>query len=319
MVAGGLFFYKKNTTQLDLLYKYLAKVESDLQSKTATVNEFKEQLSKVSADSVTQDGIMTDHLRALDADLDRVSKRVDKVEATSSQSWLLAEVEYLLKTADHRILMKEDVKGAVTILRSVEALIKKMPVEDQGLLKVRVAIAKDIASLEVYRNVDVPGTYAELVALGNMIENLPLIPIEPVNDGSGEMDTTEAEPKKDILSSINDTFGDYLTIRRYSADELKELLSPEQRRNLRDSLRLSLEQAETAALRGNQLIYDKSLSKVRNWLLNHFVSSDYRVELAIKKLEKLSNVQLETQLPDISGSQQELKRYLADRIRRGEF
>lgn len=320
MAAGGIYMFKENKKQMNLLYEYLNKVETDLSFKSQTVEEFKAQLAKVSADSLTQDAVLTDHLKALDDDLSRMQDRVGKVEASSSQSWLLSEVEYLLRMADHRILMKEDVKGAVAILKSADSLIKKMPMEDQGLMDVRVAISKDIAALEVYRNVDVPGTYAELVALGEIVEKLPLVPTQPVKAEAAEGEQSEeGEGEVDVLSKINDTLGDYLSIKRYSADELKQMLSPDQRRNLRDSFRLALEQAQTGLLRGDQTIYDKSLARVRNWMLNYFVSSDFRVELATKKLERLSNVQLESQLPDISGSQQELKRYLADRMRRGEY
>lgn len=320
LIAAGIYFYKDNRQRMDLLYQYLGKVEAELDLKKQTISEFRKQLAKVSADSVTQDGIMNDHIKVLDENLTRVSKRVGKVEAKSSQNWLLAEVEYLLRMADHRILMKEDVKGAIAILKSADDLIKQMPTEDSGLRDVRIAIAKDIASLEIYNNVDVPGTYADLVALGETIEKLPLTPTGNEETKAKEDDklSTHAE-KEGFIEKVNRTMGDYLTIRRYTDEELKRLLSPEERRNLRDSLRLSLEQAETALLRGNQIVYDKSLNKVRNWLHNYFVASDYRVELAIAKLEKLSSVRVDNQLPDIAGSQQALKRYLADKMRRGEY
>lgn len=321
--GGGAYFYKKNQERMDLLNQYVSKVETELELKELSASQFKEQLAKVSADLLTQDSAMDSRLKALDQDLERVSAQVkDAVQATSSQSWLLAEVEYLLKMADHRILMKEDVRGAMTILRSADQLLKKMPVDDAGLREVRVSIAKDIAGLETYSAVDVPGTYAALVALGDTIEKLKLMPteMEKGEEQTAETANTESnDDKVDVLAVINDTMGGYLKVKHYSTDELKTLLSTDERRNLRDSMRLVLEQAQTALLRGDQVVYDKSLAKVRNWLLNYFSTSDFRVELAIKKVESLSSVTVQNELPDIAGAQQTLKRYLADRMRRGEY
>lgn len=314
MGIAGMYFWDKNQEEIDLLNRYVTKIEDELAAKDAAASEFQENLSKVAADMQSQDAVLNDHLRTLEETLQRVSQRLDKVEVSTSQSWLLSEVEYLLKIADYRILMKEDVKGAVALLKSADALIKRMPVEDQGLLDVRVAISKDIASLEAYRNVDVPGTYAALSALGDMIDQLPLVPTEMSDTAA-----TEEKTGSQVLDAINDTMSGYLRIRRHDVEELKALLSPEQRINLRDSIRLMLEQAQMGLLRGDQRIYDQSLSKIRKWVHNYFVSDNFRVQIAIKKLESLIKVQVEYDLPDISGSQQALKRYLADRMRAGNF
>lgn len=315
MGVAGMYFWEKNQEEITLLHHYVNKIEAELVAKDAAVGEFKNNLAKISADMQSQDAVLNDHLRTLEETLQRVGQRLDKVEVSSSQSWLLSEVEYLLKIADHRILLKEDVKGAVTLLRAADALIKRMPVEDQGLLDVRVAISKDIASMEVYRNVDVPGTYAALAGLSDMIEKLPLIP-EEMPELS---DKAKEQEQPSVLNTINDTMSGYLRVRRHNVDELKALLSPEREINLRDSIRLKLEQAQMGLLRGDQRIYDQSLSKVRKWVHNYFVSDNYRVEIAIKKLEGLIKVQVDHDLPDISGSQQALKRYLADRMRAGTY
>ena len=317
MIFGGLYFYKQSQNKFELLNQYISKIEADLGNKSQTVREFKKQLAKVSDESITQDAIIGYHLRTLNEDFERIGARMSKVEAAFSQSWLLSEVEYLLKMSDYRILMKEDVKGAIYLLKSADNLIKKISMEEQGLLDVRVAISKDVSSLEIYRSIDVPGTYVKLVALGESIEKLPLIPREIAIAG-GEGGTIDSQ-EKTTFEKINETFGDYLTIRSYSSEELKKLLSVDEERHLRDSLRLTFEQAQTALLRGEQSIYDASLIKVRSWLNDHFVGDNFQVEQAIGTLEKLTNIQLEKDLPSISASQQELKRYLSDRMPLGEL
>ena len=313
--SGGYYLWSQNKTEIKLLHQYVEQVETRLQTKEKIATEFQVNLAKLAADSESQDVVLYSHLRALEDNLKRIKKRVKKVseDTLSSQKWLLAEVEYLLKSTDHRIQMKEDVKGAVKLLRSADSLIKKMPMEDQGLMDVRVAIAKDVASLQAYKEIDVPGTYAALSALGDQIEALPLA--QAAFDAKPEPVEGEEQELPKMLSAINETMSGYLVIRKHDVEELKALLSPDQRINLRDSMRLTIEQAQTALLRGDQRIYDQSLSKVRSWVHKYFIADNFRVQLTIKKVEDLIKVQVQQDLPDIARSQQALKRYLTDKMR----
>lgn len=315
LLAGGYYFWKQYKAEVELLHNYVAKVEVELGVKADAVKAFQRSLAKIAADSESQDAVLTGHVRTLEEHLSVVDERVKKVE-TTGEDWLLSEVEYMLNMADLRIGMKEDVKGAVAILKQAETLIKNLPSEDQGLMQVRVAIARDIASLESYRNIDVPGTYAALVTLGDSIEKLPLVQTKLTEP---EAALKDAEVKKDakpstMLSEINETFAGYLTIRKHDTAELRALLSPEQRLNFRDSVRLTLDQAETALLKGDQAIYDASLDKIRKWLLDYFVSDNFKVQMAVKKLEELSKVQVKQDLPGVADSQQELKSYISAKM-----
>lgn len=314
LLAAGFYLWKQQKAEMNLLHQYVASVEGQLGIKDEAVKEFRHSLSKLAAETQSHDVILTDHIRMMEEELARVTGRLGKVESNiSSQNWLLSEVEYLMKMAGQRILIKEDVKGAIVLLRKAEVLIREMPIEDAGLMNVRVAIAKDIASMEMYRNIDVPGTYAELAALGEMIEKLPLVPSRLANSAVDE--NSDGEEGKSTLSQINEAFAGYVTIRRHDTTELKALLSPEERLNMRDSIRLALDQAQTGLLRGDQRIYDESLSKVRRWVLQYFVADDFQTQLVNRRLEALIRTRVEFDLPDIAISQQELKRYLADRMR----
>lgn len=314
IIAAGAYLWKQQHTEIELLHEYVAKIEQQLGIKNEAVDEFRSSLSKLTFETQSQDVILNDHLRALDDDIAVMKQRVTQMESSmASQNWLLSEAEYLLKMADQRILIKEDVKGALILLRKAEKLIREMPnSDDQGLMNVRVAIAQDIASMEMYRGVDVPGTYAELAALGTAIERLPLIltevPVESEKRGS-------EQGKNNTLAKVNEAFAGYITIRRHDTAELKALLSPEQRLNVRDSMRLALDQAQTALLRGDQRIYDDSLSRIRRWVLQYFIAQDVQTQQVMRRLESLAKVPVEFDLPSIAESQQELKRYLSDRMR----
>ena len=150
VVAGAFYLWKHQTTQIDLLNQYVSNIETQLGIKDEAVKEFRSSLAKLSAETQSQDVILSDHLRALEDDLGDVNKRVTHMERSiSSENWLLSEVEYLLKMADQRILIKEDVKGALLLMRKAEKLIREIPVDDPGLMNVLVAISKDIVLMEM--------------------------------------------------------------------------------------------------------------------------------------------------------------------------
>ena len=310
--ASG-FIYLKSQERIDLLERKFMHVEGRLLAKTDTTNAFKVELAKVSTDVSTQDALVQIHLKSLDTTLDKMSVRVNKLEDSSSQEWLLSEIEYLMKMADHRMLMKDDVKGAIALLKSADAVISNMPVKDAGLNKVRVAIAEDITALELYEAIDVPGIYAELVALAGLVEKLPMVPLEQeeVEEASADVSTDEVS----LLDKINSSMGQYLTVRRYNDTELEKMLTRDQRNFVKGSMLLSLEQAQTAVLRSDQSIYDDNLNAVRATLISYFKSGSYQVDIAKLKLNKLIGVKIEAELPAISGSQQAINRYISEKVR----
>lgn len=121
VLAGGIYLWKQQTTQIDLLNEYVSSIETQLGIKDQAVKEFRSSLSKLSAETQSQDVILGDHLRALEDELNSVTQRLAHMEkSVSTENWLLSEVEYLLKMADQRILIKEDVKGALILMRQAE-------------------------------------------------------------------------------------------------------------------------------------------------------------------------------------------------------
>ncbi len=317
MALGTVYLKKKHGQEMDHLHQYVAKVEGELGAKNIAVREFQIGLAKISADSQSQDVILTDHIRLLEDALIREAESNKKNGSTDE--WLLSEVEFLLKLADNRIAMKQDVKGAVALMKSAEELIKKMPVEDEGLLTVRVTIAKEIAALEAYRTLDVPGTFAELVTLGETIEKLPLLPVKKTGAEAATTAIVDAgkpskgEPK--FLSEVDESQAAYVTIRKHDDSELDALLSPDQRLNLRDGIRLALQEAQTGLLQGDQKRYDDNLAKVRQWVGSSFAADNIRVQISTQKLDELAKVSVSNDIPNIVESQQELMRYVTDRMR----
>src|SRR5512139_1051430 len=83
----------------------------------------------------------------------------------------LGEAEFLLQSANDRLLVTRDVRAALAMLGAAQALVGQ--VDDQTLADVRSALSRDIAALRDVSGVDVDATYRRLQALARQIPQLP--------------------------------------------------------------------------------------------------------------------------------------------------
>ena len=84
-------------------------------------------------------------------------------EPVSVQAWKTAEVEYLLRVANQRVLMERDVKGALGLLKSADGLLSEL--DDYAMHDVRAALAEEILRLEQFVSADVSGIFLRLEAV----------------------------------------------------------------------------------------------------------------------------------------------------------
>ena len=110
------------------------------------------------------------------------------------------------------------------------------------------------------------------------------------------------EAQEDLIGSIAQQFSELLRFRTVTADaKVKALLAPQEESYLELNLRLSLQQAQLAALKQHQGVYESSLLNARDWILQ-YMQQDHSARGLVEELESLADLQLARPLPDISGS-----------------
>jgi uroporphyrin-3 C-methyltransferase len=75
----------------------------------------------------------------------------------TQREWKLAEVEYLLRIANHRALMEHDVKAAVQLLSAADVILEEL--DDFALHQVRAQLADEILALKAVSGADLQGVY----------------------------------------------------------------------------------------------------------------------------------------------------------------
>lgn len=244
-------------------------------------------------------------LAAADSALTKRLNQITQAAPPSEREWKLAEVEYLLRVANHRLLMEQDVATASGLLQAADGILEAL--DDLVLHPVRAALADEMLALSRSEGADVQGLYLRLDALKRRFESLALArpqyrleePEETANEPSG------------LLEAVTAEFRQLLRFRRIDAT-VKPPLAPNEAVYLELNLRLMLEQAQLAALKRDQVVFDSSLGSAQEWVRDYLALDDPDVQDTLEALADLRQMQLDVPLPDLSTSLNALIR-----VRRG--
>ncbi|MCY4212936.1 MAG: uroporphyrinogen-III C-methyltransferase [Gammaproteobacteria bacterium] len=234
-------------------------------------------------------------LTAADSGLARRLDQLAQAAPPSEREWKLAEVEYLLRVANHRLLMEQDVPTALGLLQAADGIVEAL--DDLVLHPVRAALANEMLALSKSEGADVQGLYLRLEALKRQLGSLALA--RPQHR-LAELEEAPSEPDG-ILEAVAAEFRQLLRFRRMDA-AVKPLLVPEEAVYLELNLRLMLEQAQLAALKRDQVVFDSSLGSAQEWVRKHLDLDDPDVQFTLEALAGLRQVEIDVPLPDLSGS-----------------
>ena len=270
-------------------------------------------MSRSSADEVQASvAELTQALAAHSESLDKVRAELSaedrRDESPDPRAWRIAEVEYLLRIANNRLLMERDTRAADRMLASADAILEEL--DDYALHDVRAIIAEEHMALV---NTNAANTQSIFLTLEAMKDALPELPVkqpqyfEESENISREAATDETE---NASGPEQDSFGEALERRFFGLFEFRTresvaprpLIRPEEAIYLQLNLRPALERAQLAMLRGDQTLFATSLSSARKWL-DEYVDPDHAAtQRIVQDLDRLAELDIEQPMPDISGS-----------------
>lgn len=259
--------------------------------------DFKAEVSQFNAEQRRQ----SQHIDSIQSLIDDHRQRLLELSTTDRKDWLLAEVEYLLRLANQRVLMAKDVIAAQALLRSADNIL--VEIKDVNMHSLRAALAADMAALRAAGDTDIQGTYLRLQALIGEIENLHLfvLPEAPAAKIKEE-DNQDWRGRLNLgIEAALNKFSKYVTI-RHREEVYSPALGPEWEGVVRQNLRMMLEQAQSALLSGNVELYSLSLEKSRHWVGRYFSFNEAAVAALSAELNSLLAVNVAPTLPDISSS-----------------
>ncbi|WP_316367095.1 uroporphyrinogen-III C-methyltransferase [Candidatus Thiodiazotropha sp. CDECU1] len=220
--------------------------------------------------------------------------------------WRVAEAEYLLRVANHRLNLMGDPDTALEALKSADERLTASG--DPGWSGVREMIAAEITGLTALPKLDSAGISAELTALAARVEALPLMdsgmvqaPRSAQPETSREVADSGGLQLDKLLDDFWQGFKSMMVIRHHERP-VSAMLPPEQRYFLIQNLRLKMENAKAAMVGRNQALYADNLTSALDWVDHYFQTSAPEVIGFKSQLEGLAARIIAPELPDISGS-----------------
>jgi uroporphyrin-3 C-methyltransferase len=237
------------------------------------------------------------------------SEKLYELYGRDKNDWQLAEVEYLMRVAQHKLILQDDFEGAAITLQAASDKIALTG--DPGLLPVRVMISEEIADLKTRKRPDLVGMTLILAQLARQVRVLEpgfavRVDVAP--------DAPAAPEPQDWLDKI-DRFVDSLISVRYEDAAPTEIEANVA--NVSETLEDNLKLARWAVLDRDAYQYaqliEQSLRLVREFYdLDNAANHDFNHDF-MRQLQDLQKTQLRPEKPDITGSLRELQRILSQR------
>jgi len=312
LVAGGAYLWQQQLGIADEARERIARLGDEQQRLARRLDDQRRALEeRVAKLRETQQG--------LGEDLAALLERSGHLR----NDWMIAEAEYLIRLANHRLLLDRDVDTALAALATADARLRDTG--DPALIPARKALAEDMAALRALPRVDRTGLSLQLSALARQAAALPLATPTPERlAAAGEPDAAPETPAAEgapaeadrpwwaSLTEAWEILRGLIVIRQHD-DPVQPLIPPEQRFFLTQNLVLQLEQARIALLRGEADIYRERVAQARAWVARYFDGADPAVVEALARLKDLAGRDIAPPLPEITRGLAAIARYRARR------
>ena len=225
-----------------------------------------------------------------------------------------AEVDYLLRMANQRLLMAGDTGSALSLLKEADTLLSA--VESLGAHPLRQALAQDIATLNAVASPDIEGLYLDLSAQMTQVSQLrQKIP------GTDSKEVEVQAPAEDAPQTMRQgalaaagAIGNRLLALfdfRQGRPPVVPILLPKEDYYLRHNLILKLQITQLALLEKNQAVYQTSLAEAQDGVQDFFDPEHAVTKAMLATLSRLHQARVDPEVPDISNSLREVRRLLA--------
>lgn len=240
-------------------------------------------------------------LKAMQAQLAFMQHTLNQIPGARLDDWKLAETEYLLRLANQRVYLQQELSAAHGLFDAANQVLASL--DDPALLVVREQIAKEMLLIGQHSQLDRQGIYTQLQAIKQLVHDH----IQPPNEfkqAQNESDTPIEEQNlwQQILALVSI---------RHRDDAFNAPLSDSQYQLLEHNLNLMLEQAQWAILKSDNRLYQSSLTNAQQWISENLRHAG--AENLAQKIEELKAINVTQTLPEVSESLRLLRQILQDR------
>jgi uroporphyrin-3 C-methyltransferase len=324
-LAGTAAYFWRQQQNLDAAY------QANLTSQQSTMAELQLQLQAVEQSSSRrlQSSLspLTNSIDSLNSEVDELGldqkslresgEKLYQLFGRDRNAWQLAEVEYLMRVAQHKLILQDDFAGAAITLQAASDRIGLTG--DPGLLPVRVMISEEIADLKTRRRADLVGMSLMLAQLGRQVRSLQpgfALRVEqsselPEDEGSADENPVLApQTPQDWLGRFSDFLDSLISVHKETTEPTQiEANIIDVAEAMEDNLKLARWSVLERDANQYQLLIDRSLRLFSEFYdLDDAANHDFMTQL-----QELQKMVIKPEKPDITGSLRELQRILSQR------
>lgn len=268
--------------------------------------EQQQQLNRQIAQQFQSMAQLEEQLYFVTSRVNSQGERILQLGTASRGDWLLSEAAYLIRLANQRLQVERSTENPLAILENVNTILVQL--DDPELLSVRRALAEDMAALRMTGKVDREGIFLEIEAISSVIKDLSIIQqaslssateLAPDQQGS-DQENGHSSALVNSLERFSQKLGQLIVVQKRS-EPIEPLLTTNEQAIVQGNLNLLLEQAQSALLREEPVIFSSSLDKSAALLTKYFQLNS-QSEALIERLNILKQRVIVQELPDISGS-----------------
>ncbi|WP_428623206.1 uroporphyrinogen-III C-methyltransferase [Sedimenticola sp.] len=316
VVFGGLGYgyqyWKGMQTSLQQMNAALSQADAQqqaLQGKLAAVADAFEQQKR---EIEKQRDALQEQEQKLVSERERLGQQTNEMKQTledvynrvgrSSNAWMAAEAEYLMRVANHRLQLAGDVDTAIRALQAADGRLRDSG--DPGWIEVRERLAEEISTLKGVGRLDRVGVAARLSSLQGQVKSLKMVGLSytPSKPQPGERSAQGGERNMETL--LKDGWEGFKSVMviRHRDKPVSAMLPPEQQFFVYQNLQLQLEAARLALLKGDAQLYGSSLSQAATWIGDFFDAEGAATQAVQQEISALQAVDVHPRFPDISRS-----------------
>ncbi|BCA96843.1 hypothetical protein TUM19329_32040 [Legionella antarctica] len=209
-----------------------------------------------------------------------------------NQDWLLLKARNYLELAQINAYWSDDVNAAISLLLQADKLLEQL--SSPKIFAVRQAVAKEIAQLKAIPKVDVTGILSQLDAAQVNVSTLTIQANIDEPESNGTIKTPKTAHPSAWQTRLQDSVHllEKMVVVRRDDENIKPLMSPLYESTLRESIRMSLQEAQWAIINNNPVVYQLALKQASSNLKRAFNQNSKNTEELLKQLDDLQKIKI---------------------------
>ena len=276
-------------------------INQEMELSNNTIANLVEQQKKLLSQLNNNEKILQQNQQAYEKQFRQLENQFDqklKEQGYQKEDWQLLKARYFLEMAQINAHWQQDPSVTVAMLQQADQLLKSFNSSD--IYTIRQEIAKDINTLQTLKTPDRVGLLSQLDALRHQVQALttdkPAIPVSTKDDTPASSEKNAAKNWKERwANSVN--LLEKLVVIRYHHTNTSSVITPAHQEIVKESINLSLQQAQWAIMQNNQQIFQYALKESIQQLQQLSVQNKKSVQNILSQLKKLAQTSISFTYP----------------------